>query len=118
MAITFYIRYKQVSEYFNSYQLSRLLKNINFASLWIGWGGALGLSVVANFQVSSINYSVFFSTLFSGNRSMVCSHTGTVFMFWTRTYLDLVLCFNKLLSISYDNHQTNVDAADDHCNCQ
>jgi len=54
VAITFYIRYKQVSEYFNSYQLSRLLKNINFASLWIGWGGALGLSVVANFQETEV----------------------------------------------------------------
>eukprot|EP00092_Neocalanus_flemingeri_P049351 GFUD01056683.1.p1 GENE.GFUD01056683.1~~GFUD01056683.1.p1 ORF type:complete len:283 (+),score=83.60 GFUD01056683.1:53-901(+) len=51
VAITFYIRYKQVSEYCNSYQLPRQLRNLNYASLWVGWGGALGLSILANFQV-------------------------------------------------------------------
>jgi len=54
VAITFYIRYKQVSEYCNSYQLSRQLRNLNWASLWIGWGGALGLSILANFQETEV----------------------------------------------------------------
>jgi len=54
VAITFYIRYKQVSEYCNSYQLSRRLRKLNYVSLWIGWGGALGLSIVANFQETEV----------------------------------------------------------------
>jgi len=54
VAITIYIRYKQVSEYCSSYQLSRRLRNINYASLWIGWGGALGLSILANFQETEV----------------------------------------------------------------
>jgi len=54
VAITFYIRYKQVSECCNSYQLSRQLRNLNYVSLWIGWGGALGLSIVANFQETEV----------------------------------------------------------------
>jgi len=54
VAITFYIRYKQVSEYCNSYQLPRQLRTINYASLWVGWGGALGLSILANFQETEV----------------------------------------------------------------
>ena len=51
LAITFYIRYKQVAEYINSYQMERRYRAVNNISLLVGWFGALGLSVIANFQV-------------------------------------------------------------------
>jgi len=54
LAISFYIRYKQVSEYCSSYQMQRVYKHVNSLSLWLGWAGALGLSMIANFQETEV----------------------------------------------------------------
>jgi len=54
VALTFYIRYKQVGEYCSSYQLPSRLAILNTCSLGVGWGGALGLSLLANFQETEV----------------------------------------------------------------
>ena len=54
LAVTFYIRYKQVLEYCSSYQVQTRFTAINSLSLLAGWSGALGLSVIANFQVNNL----------------------------------------------------------------
>jgi len=54
VAITFYIRYKQVGEYCSSYQLSSRISVLNTATLGVGWGGAVGLSLLANFQETEV----------------------------------------------------------------
>jgi len=55
LAFTFYIRYKQVGEYISSYQLPRRLSLLNGCCLAAGWGGALGLSLFANFQETEVS---------------------------------------------------------------
>jgi len=52
--ITFYIRYKQVSEFCSSHQLSSRLRLINYLSLGVGWFAAVGLTLVANFQETEV----------------------------------------------------------------
>jgi len=54
VGITVYIRYKQVSEFCSSHQLSSRLRLINYLSLGIGWLGATGLSIIANFQETEV----------------------------------------------------------------
>jgi len=69
LAITFYVRYKQVAEYCSSYQVPRRLAALNGCCLVAGWGGALGLSLFANFQeteVSLIHWLGFYLCFFLG----------------------------------------------------
>jgi len=54
VAITIYIRYKQVGEYCSSYQLPSRLAILNTLTLGVGWGGTLGLSLLANFQETEV----------------------------------------------------------------
>jgi len=54
LAVTFYIRYKQVAEQCRSYQIERSYRAVNNLSLLVGWSGALGLSVIANFQETEV----------------------------------------------------------------
>jgi len=54
VALTFYIRYKQVGEYCSSYQLPSKVAILNTFSLIMGWGGTLGLSLLANFQETEV----------------------------------------------------------------
>lgn len=54
LVLTFYIRYKQVSEYCSSYQLPRRVYLLNNWCLVAGWGGALGLSLSANFDETEV----------------------------------------------------------------
>ena len=53
LAVTFYVRFSEVREYCSSYQLQRTFSVLNSLSLLAGWSGALGLSVIANFQVDN-----------------------------------------------------------------
>lgn len=55
LAVTFYIRYKQVSEYCSSYQIPRRLSRLNKFCLAAGWGAAAGLSIFANFQETEVS---------------------------------------------------------------
>ena len=53
LAVTFYIRYKQVAEHCRSYQIDSRYRSVNNLSLLFGWAGAVGLSIIANFQVTA-----------------------------------------------------------------
>ena len=56
VALTMYVRYKQVEQYYRDHlspESSRILA-ANVWSLWIGWVSAFGLSIVANFQETSV----------------------------------------------------------------
>jgi len=69
LALTFYVRYKQVAEYCSSYQLPRRLAVLNSFCLGAGWTGALGLSLFANFQeteVAVIHWTGFYLFCFFG----------------------------------------------------
>ena len=55
--IAMYIHYKHVRE-FNVTGMPMILK-LNYWSLWIGAFTCLGLSIVANFQVSCLMYYVY-----------------------------------------------------------
>ena len=52
--ITVYIRYKQVYEFYHSHQISITSHRINQLGLILGWAGALGISLVANFQETEV----------------------------------------------------------------
>ena len=68
LAVTFYIRYKQVLEYCSSYQVQTRFTAINSLSLLAGWSGALGLSVIANFQVNNLIFVVIMKIFVIGDR--------------------------------------------------
>jgi len=54
LAISFYIRFRQVSEYCTCYQIQGHYKLVNNVSLVLGWLGALGLSILCNFQETEV----------------------------------------------------------------
>ncbi|XP_076337833.1 DNA damage-regulated autophagy modulator protein 2-like isoform X2 [Tachypleus tridentatus] len=56
IAATVYVRYKQVEQYYRDHlsNESRLVLRLNMVGLWLGWIAAFGVSLVANFQETSV----------------------------------------------------------------
>jgi len=84
LGISFYIRYKQVSEFCSSHQLSSRLRLINYLSLGVGWLGAVGLSIVANFQETEV-----FVVHMTG--AFMAFGFGTVYL-WSQVLASILLC--------------------------
>lgn len=84
VAITVYIRYKQVKEFYLSHQMGVTSHRLNQLGLMLGWIGALGISIVANFQETSV-----FIVHFIG--AMMAFGVGTLYM-WTQVYASFILC--------------------------
>eukprot|EP00094_Tigriopus_californicus_P001586 TCALIF_01533-PA protein Name:"Similar to DRAM2 DNA damage-regulated autophagy modulator protein 2 (Homo sapiens)" AED:0.14 eAED:0.14 QI:0/-1/0/1/-1/1/1/0/201 len=84
VAITVYIRYKQVQEFYLSHQMGVASHRTNQVGLILGWIGALGISIVANFQETSV-----FVVHFIG--AMMAFGVGTLYL-WTQVYASFILC--------------------------
>jgi hypothetical protein len=54
VAIVVYIRYKQVHEFLVSHQIGYRSIKVNIVGLYLGWIGAFGISIVANFQETAV----------------------------------------------------------------
>ena len=54
VGIVVYIRYKQVHEFLVSHQIGQRSIKVNIAGLYLGWIGAFGISIVANFQETAV----------------------------------------------------------------
>lgn len=79
LAGTFYIRYKQVAAFYQGHRRQVLLKRVNVVSLWLGSLGALGVSLVANFQETQVVSVHFFG-------ASLTFGLGTVYL-WTQVFL-------------------------------
>lgn len=56
VALTIYVRYKQVEQYYRDHMSPESTKILsrNMIALWLGWISAFGLSIVANFQETNV----------------------------------------------------------------
>jgi hypothetical protein len=54
VGIVVYIRYKQVHEFLVSHEIGQKPIKINLLGLYLGWVGAFGISIVANFQETAV----------------------------------------------------------------
>lgn len=77
-----YIRYCEVCQYYESYSISPKVIRLNKAGVWLGVFSCLGLSIVANFQETSVKYVHYFG-------ATLCFGVGTIY-FWIQ-----VICFLK-----------------------
>lgn len=74
LCIMVYIRYCEVCQYFESYSISPKVIRLNKAGVWLGVFSCLGLSIVANFQETSVKYVHYFG-------ATLCFGVGTIY-FW------------------------------------
>lgn len=78
LGIVLYIRYRQIEQLtFHCIELVKPLKNLNVAGVWLGIASSLGLSIVANFQVTNVRMVHIFGAL-------MCFGLGAVY-FWVQT---------------------------------
>lgn len=82
--ITVYIRYKQVYEFYISHQIDNTSHRINDIGLILGWLGAFGISLVANFQETEV-----FSVHLTG--AILAFGVGSIYL-WSQTYASFILC--------------------------
>ncbi|CAG0883191.1 unnamed protein product [Darwinula stevensoni] len=54
LGITVYVRYRQILEYHPNHSSSSTIIRLNHASLWLGIIAAFGVSIVSNFQETSV----------------------------------------------------------------
>ena len=54
VGIVVYIRYKQVHEFLLSHEIGQRSIRVNAVGLYLGWIGAFGISIVANFQETAV----------------------------------------------------------------
>lgn len=79
VVITFFIRYKQMADFYPGHSKQILLKRLNTLSLWLGCLGALGISLVANFQETSVAAIHFLG-------AALCFGLGTIYL-WLQVFL-------------------------------
>jgi len=77
--ILFYIRYKQISETYHDHPKYKLLKKMNKISFVFGLLGALGVSIVGNFQETAVAPVHFIG-------AAMCFGLGSFYM-WMQIYL-------------------------------
>lgn len=117
--IVIYIRYRQIEELMYNYtDLIKTTTKMNQMSIWFGFGSCLGLSMVANFQltnVSSIHYFGAFLSFGSGCIYLwlqghityhVRGYTGSIYMAYLRfglaslcTYFSFVVIITHCASV-------------------
>jgi len=73
LCLTFYIRYKQVADFYVSHEKQQLLKRLNTVSLVLGLLGSLGVSIVGNFQETSVVVAHFIG-------ASLCFGLGTIYL--------------------------------------
>jgi len=79
LVITVFIRYKQMADFYPGHSQQALLKRLNTLSMWLGSLGALGVSLVANFQETSVAAVHFLG-------AALCFGLGTIYL-WVQVYL-------------------------------
>jgi len=79
LVITVFIRYKQMADFYPGHSKQILLKRLNTLSIWLGSLGALGVSLVANFQETSVAPVHFLG-------AALCFGLGTIYL-WLQVYL-------------------------------
>merc|ERR1712142_354354 len=101
LSLTFYIRYKQVADFYVAHEKQKLLKSLNTLSLVLGLLGSLGVSIVGNFQETSVVVAHFIG-------ASLCFGLGTIYL-WIQVYIScylkpngwprLLLCTRIVLSM-------------------
>merc|ERR1711915_802963 len=102
LSLTFYLRYKQVADFYVAHSKRQHLKRVNTISLWLGLLGSLGVSLVGNFQETSVVVVHFIG-------ASMCFGLGTFYL-WIQVYIScylkpsgsprLILCIRVLLALT------------------
>merc|ERR1711874_540421 len=83
LCFIFYTRYKQVAEFYKIHPDKQKLKKLNTTSVWLGFLGALGVSVVGNFQETQVALVHFIG-------ASMAFGLGTIYL-WVQVYFTFVL---------------------------
>ncbi|XP_067144351.1 DNA damage-regulated autophagy modulator protein 1-like [Centruroides vittatus] len=87
---TTYVKFKQVEQYYRDHlsaESSKVLK-FNLASLWMGWIGAFGVTLVANFQETSVSIVHFIGTFIAFGSGIVYMWLQTVMSYYAYPLLN------------------------------
>lgn len=87
---TIYVKFKQVEQYYRDHlsaESSKVLK-FNLASLWIGWIGTFGVTLVANFQETSVSIVHFIGTFIAFGSSIIYMWLQTVMSYYAYPLLN------------------------------
>ncbi len=83
IAITVYIRFRQVDEFYRSREIRLSAVRVNDLALILGWTAAMGISLIANFQETNV-----FPVHFIG--AILAFGVGALYL-WTQIHSSLVL---------------------------